>query len=368
MVAADWKLPALGLAVAAAGLPLFQGHPWSFLVLDSGTMPRWVLLGLFAGVLLWSVPWRSNTGTILLVCWLAAASASLFWAPDPVQGVIQLWWLILFLAFFCIGGAQPDLSRVYLWCAFGILPSSLLVVGEAFGLYTMVGASHTPGLFINRTFMGEAAVLVLLANAMSRQWVGVACCLPALALSQNRASWLALIVVVGVLLCARRRYFSAIALASVIPAMGLIQGGTSSLEFRLEIWRTALTNLKLFGWGIGSFYSLFPSLGSTYARLGDRPEFPHNELVGLFFELGVGAVPALALGLWLAFRPGLSREKLLLVAAAILCCFAYPLHMPFTLFFVALVAGHCAMHRGLARSDATVCGGPVLQGLVYGKA
>lgn len=331
-------------------------------------MPRWVILSIFVGVLLWNAQWRQTLGHWLMLSWVLVGALSLLWTVNPVEGTWNLWLLVLLGAFFCIGSSASDLRRFYLWSAFGILPSSLLVLGDLLGFYSQVGASTFPGLFINRTFLGEAAVLVLLANAMSRQWAGVLCALPALVIAQNRASWLALIVVAGVLLCARKRYFSAVALASVIPAMGLIQGGTSSLGFRLEIWKTALLNSEWLGHGLGSFYTLFPSLGSAYAVLSDRPEHPHNELVGAIFELGIFSAIPIALGFWLLSRPHMATEKLVLIAAAVLCLFTFPLHMPFTLLFIAVVAGRCAVLRGMARPQSSHRGSPLLPRMVHGEA
>lgn len=364
----DWTLSGLGFAVAAAGIPLFQGHPETFLVQDSGMMPRWVILGVSSGLILWNASWRHTAlhawATLSLFC----VGIAIFWSPNHVEGIWTFWLAWLTFTFFCFGSAAEDLSRFYRWCAWGIFPSTILVIGEAIGAWTQIGASPFPGLFINRTFLAEAAVLVLLACAMSRDWASVLLVLPAVALAQNRASWLALAIVAGMLLCARRKYLAIAAPASAFVALAWHFGGTSSLGFRLEIWRTALTNLKWAGWGSGSFYTIFPSLGSTYAVLGDRPEYPHNEIVGLLFELGLFSLPILALVLGLALCRGPERERMVLIAGAVLCMFTFPLHMPFTLFFLALVAGNYARSWGLDRVESPDCGSAVLPRMVSREA
>jgi O-antigen ligase len=321
----------LSFLVAALFVPGLSG---------AATTPRWALLSIVVPFLL---PKRvvltpGHWAVFLLLLWCAC---SLTWTADPYGGTRSLWHLVLFAGLFCAGAAMTTLRPVYIGMALGLgLSSAAAIAQYGFGWNGVDQYNMPGGLFINPNFMAEVACLVLVALVAERLWLYVPLVLPAALLPQARGALLGLIC--ALVLWTRNRLVMGLAVAGLIGGvLWTFQGGhrIASVQERFAIWRDAAEQLRPFGNGIGSFYLLYPASAKRTDTLHQRPDHAHNDYLEAAFELGIGA--GLLFAVW-GFALALGRDRtaaLVLTAFLVMAVFGFPLHMPASMFLVALVAG-----------------------------
>ncbi len=311
--------------VAVAYVPWFA---------DAANTPRWVLLSLLV-----PAAWRVQTwipAHIAGAVFIALAAASLLWTPVPIEGLQPLWQFILLGAVFCIGVELENMEPIFVGAAWGLSVSSAVALFQ-----------HEPtGLFLNKNFMAEAAVLVAVGLMVYKRWEMLPMLMPAIFLPLSRGALLAL-AVAGVL---RWRAggagirSTAWLVATIFVAFVVLlieQPNGASLGERWVIWSYTANHLSWFGHGLGSFYIDFPSFqDGGFAR---RFDHAHNDLLELAYEFGVLAVPLLLV--WLAAMWQHSQVRLVLIAFTVEGCFGFPLFLPVTGALAALVAGHLCGDR-----------------------
>lgn len=338
-------LAALGLILCIAYWPYING---------AATAPRWMVIAACVPLLLFLVPrveiTRAHVVGFLFVAW---SLLTLTWTATWYDSVDAAWKLVLLVGCFALGSALSDLRPLYRGMAIGIGISSILVLTDALGLFSVPKHHGLAGLFVNSLFLAEIAALVLVgAFANFLPWPYLVAVAPSVFLTGGRAPLLA----IGVVFVARLwRTSRDAALATIavlcIGAMIAIVLRPDSVFERLDIWSDTLRGLSAFGHGLGSFAGLFPQ----YARLVDasanRFENPHNEFLQIAFETGIpGLVLALAF-CWLILKTE-SPERYVFIAFVVEACFAFPNHLPCTAFLAALVAGHAARALPVVRLGA----------------
>lgn len=95
---------------------------------------------------------------------------------------------------------------------------------------------------------------------------------------------------------------------------------------RAHIWSLALTHLKFFGWGLNTFGTV-----TVY-------EYVHNDLLQLVFELGVGALLVVPIGV-IALRGSRSAEGAAFAAILGASLVSFPSHHPMGAALVAVLTG-----------------------------
>jgi len=299
--------------------------PW---FADAANAPRWMLLSL---LLPWAWNLRLLSGShIAGIMFLLFAALSLLWTPVPIEGVQPLWQFILLGVVFCIGFEMESLEPIFVGAAWGIGVSSAVALFQA----------EPTGLFLNKNFMAEAAVLVAVGVIIYRRWELLVLFLPAMFMPLSRGALLAF----GITMVLYWRSTWIAVLGAVAFALLLLaQPHGSSLGERWVIWTFTLEHLTWFGHGIGSFYIDFPSFREGGFAL--RFDHAHNDLLELVYEFGLGTVPLLLV--WLVAMCQYSQVRLVLVAFAVEGCFGFPLFLPVTGALAALAAGHLcgARHR-----------------------
>lgn len=131
-----------------------------------------------------------------------------------------------------------------------------------------------------------------------------------------------------------------LALLSIFAIVILIDQRSSSVMERWTIWTETFPALTFKGYGIGSYYFLFPFLTSVIDTSISRPEHPHNELLEIWFELGFIGTFLYICMVAAAYRMADNVSRCILVAFVTIGMFAFPSHVPFTAFLGALVLGH----------------------------
>jgi hypothetical protein len=324
----------LALLVAVAYWPGIAG---------AATTPRWAVLALM-------VPWLLHRQTINAVhvagvAFIAWAALSLLWSASPQDGIGSLFILGLLAMCLWLGGEIHDLRPVYIWAGLGLCVSSAAAVLQAAGFHPVLTNTDAlpSGLFVNANFMAEAAALIVVALVAERVWWLIPGLLPALILPQSRTAMLA--CGVGLMVNYRRHTWvmGGVAVAAVAFMAWYAQTKWGSTSDRLMIWQSALNGVTLFGHGIGSFWTTFPQF-DLRINPAAIPEYAHNELLHIAFELGiVGVVLACVFGLTL-IGP-LDTSRLVLIAVAVEACFEFPTKVPVTGFIAMVAAGAAGRSR-----------------------
>lgn len=341
-----WVLPAFALAVTTAYWPFWH---------DGAISPKWCVLSALPIVLFWIKP-RLTIGHAAVLGFLIYAAVSAFWSVSPLDSVNTIIRLSLLATAFVIAAETSDMRLTYAAAAVGVSISGLLALAEVGLGMTVPEANHPAALFGNRNYMAEAAAICLVAAVGYRMWWAIPGTALALSLPMSRGAFAAVGVAALVTMWRSSRAAALVSLAlCVVAGIGASQfvggfNGVASVGIRFAIWKTALENLTFFGHGIGSFQAMYVLL-SDYAIIpSGRPENAHNEFINTAFEVGVpGLVCACAIFM-AAWSGTLQTERGMLGAAAALCAFGFPIHLPAAGFLAAIVAGHLCGHGARVRS------------------
>ena len=369
----DWVTAwatAIAFMVAAAHWPGFAApHLAAGWILLSAALP-------LALMRLWQVPavttvagparmfawpglhWRKIGAPFLVFAWAGA-----LWSPAPGTTLMEAWhWTLLGCAF-ALGASLPSIRAPLSSFAAAIAISGFLALMQSTGWVAMRTLDGYPaGLFVNKNYMAEAAAAALaaclaLASHDKRAWLLVPGLVLALGLGQSRTA-LAATGVCGCFWLLRRQKWAALAVAAAIaaalvPSVPRIAVDTT-VQQRLEMWELAARALTFWGHGAGSYWAMFPLIGSEAGlaiwNFRQQPHHPHNEILALAFELGFMALLPLSIllsALCRGFAKGAEDEAafLALLAVAVVALGAFPFRNPATGFVAALCAGYLCRPR-----------------------
>lgn len=308
-------------------------------------------MGLGGIAALWRQPIVVTRGHWLGLAFFAYCAASIFWAMSryDAEGTLALL-AFAALAFF-LGANSLDLAQAYRSFAIGMQLSALLAIFQRLGFEPLstIGGNPISGLFFNHDLMAESAAIALVGIIGDKRGLvlipGLLACMflpdpiPRGALLGVGAGW-----AIWMLSCAPSRLAAAIPIgaAAILIAWLSIDsmGGARlvSLDTRFEAWNWALANLRWWGWGLGSYATIFAAFG-----------FAHNEFVQSAFELGIGAVLLWAFLAYALAQPA-PRERAVLGAVMAIALVGFPFHAPAEAFMAALVAGRlCRVGDDLRR-------------------
>lgn len=332
-----WALALTGLIVTLAFWNRTLGH---------AIAPRWGALSMLIPMMLWTVrvrlTWLHLCGFVLL-CWTAL---TLIWTPQPLDGLYEYWHILMFAAVFLVAAECPDLKPTYTAVALGIAVSAIMAVFQQYlGWEYLTSVAKPGGLFSNKNVLGELAAISLVTLIGYRIWWLIPTNLLAMIVTGGRGAAVGLGL--GLVMFAWVR--SKILALSMI-AFGILGGwwflphpmADSSIAQRIYLWQDTTENLSLWGKGLGSFYQLYPSFAQRVDTMIERPEYAHNEPLNYLFELGWPGVFLLAVvGALLLYRSRETERPALVVALGV-GLFTFPLHLPASVFLIALLAGRIA--------------------------
>lgn len=281
--------------------------PW---ISGAATTPRWVVAAL----------------SVYFMTWQAFLFCVYCFFVLPPDAAIK--WSVLAGAF-SFGLKLTDIRWLTVTFAAGIAISGGVAVCQWLGWRPVPTLIETPvaGLFVNKNYMGEAAVLAIVVmlsvwngRFLLIHWAALSGCVVAVALSTSRAVWLALLVSALVAIRWKRMWpMLAFGAGGVFIITIIRPGGMGSLFSRVELWAASVGEFRWFG------------AGSPLEPL-------HNEFLQIIFELGIGAAIPFGIGVYLGWRS--SYVLPFLVTVGVIGCFSFPLHLPATGWFIAIVAGH----------------------------
>ena len=351
-------MPALMLTLPLAFWPWF---------LDPANGPKWMLLSVAVPALF--VFHRRQTWTpahTLGALWFAWAALTLFWTPAPLDGANALWKLGLILVLFALGTglSAAAVNRCFAAFALGIGLNGALALAQVFGFDRIPQVSAPSGLFANRNYLAEAGVMALACLPFIRpRWLALTLAVPvALAtfIPKSRGAALAVGILVFAALWRQSRYWAVFVAAVALNGLLLWTGGKPleylaedfSVQQRLLLWRETIDALTWLGHGIGSYWAAFHVFGAsvptTTFSFVVGPDNPHNDVLLLLSDLGLGAVFPLALAAWV-WRAADDRFRYPLLAFALCGLVAFPLLNPGTAAVAALLAGGAVGARARLR-------------------
>jgi len=309
-----------------------------------------------------SLPNHFTLTHLLGLTFLSWATLSLLWTPNLPDSWNELIQLLIVGEAFVLGARLNTLKPIFMGLSLGLAISSLIIISPLQQLVSSQHVSiHLEGLLGNRNMLAEAAVLTLIGCIGYRLWWFIPGLLPAIFMpSMARGALLGLLAAFGIWLWSRSRILAGLlALSSIFVVAILVDMRTASALQRWEIWTDTLKGLTFKGYGIGSFYFLYPFISNTFDITVARPEHPHNEILEIWFELGVIGL-ALWAAIWAtAFRSADGISRCILGAFLVIAMLAFPSHVPFTAFVAALVLGHTVRLRNSLWSEHEL-GGQVL--------
>ena len=322
----------------------FNPYIWT-----AATQPRWSFLAIALPVMIWrnqsSAPNHFTLTHALGLTFLAWATLSLIWTPNLPDAYNELIQLVIVAEAFVLGARLPTLRPIFMGLAAGLAISSLIIIIPIVHLIPNQPISiHLEGLLGNRNMLAEAAVLTAIGCIGYRLWWFIPGLLPAIFMpTMARGALVGGIAAGLVWLWSRSRILAgSLALLSIFAIAILIDQRSSSVMERWTIWSETIPALSFKGYGIGSYYFLYPFITSTFDTTISRPEHPHNEIMEIWFELGfIGTFLYVCL-VATALRSADSVSRCVLVAFVTIGMFAFPSHVPFTAFLGALMLGHAA--------------------------
>jgi O-antigen ligase len=328
----------------------------------AATTPKWAVLAIGLPLLLLrdGKPSKFTIVHLFGALSLAWSALSLFWTSNRLDGLGELAKLIFLAQAFVYGSRLETLSPIIKGLALGLLPSSIVVLLQIPYPLIVAHATSASGLFINSGSLAEITALVLvglLFGEWSKGWVFLAPLIsPCFILPESRGALLAVISAATVWLWSRsrRHALGLILLACIAGVVSFyfgfrVQTGIQTVMDRLAMWSEVLPALTWAGHGIGSFWTDYAPLSTTYDIFVERPEHLHNDWLELIFEGGIINAVCCA-GLLVAYCAGpMSAGRTIFAAFAAEALVGFPLHNPCTAFVAALCLGHLARQRAALR-------------------
>ncbi len=327
----------LGFLLAVCYIPLVTG---------TAILTQWLLLGVALPMMILT-PLRITPVHWLGCVFLAYVCASLTWTENIYDsGWTVFCWIVLAMAF-CLGSLQESLRPIFVGICVGLMFSVLFVVLAQAGwrpIYQQAWDAPA-GLFVAPNALGSILAIAVVAAVVYEIWWFVPFGIYGLISSNYR------IGVIAALICAvpiywriSKRVTIYLICAVTLCVIALTLWKATPAGHRLEYWSSILPVLSWQGYGIGSFFQLYPTLAN---ELVSRPEHAYNDYLELVFELGLGVLP-LWLLLALCFEAK-SDDRLILACFLLQSLAFFPLSVPLSAFMAALVAGQLARVRALDR-------------------
>lgn len=321
----------LGFLIAAAYWPAFT----------SGSVARWIVLA--AGLPFLSLDPRGVPALVKvsLALALSYAGLTLLWSPDPLDGFLSLFHLMLFAGVLFAASRLESIDRVMVAVGWGLAISAAICIAQSLGFTLGIPSDAEPsGLFVNRDFLAEAAAPVFVwAFLTKRITLSAAMCVP-IALCGSRVAVLSVWPLLAAfgrfwprrwpILAGVGRFWPLLAAFAAFTVFW--DGKIVSLGERWTIWMSVLSDLNLWGNGIGWFAHAYPHY-----------ETAHSDILQGFGEIGFAAIALFTVPLYILWRAqGHRAERAALLAIVVQMAVAFPLHLPVGTFLAGLLAGHLA--------------------------
>lgn len=335
------RVEPLAIAAFAVGAAYVPGIP------SAASAPRWWAAAVLVPLLCEVDPRALGAGACAcLAAGLSWALLSLLWTPVPAVGFGDLIELAILSTVLCAAAGARDLDAVMAAFCLGVGVSGIFAAAQWWGVSVDVPRNGPAGLFMNTEVAAESAAPALAWALARRRYFLAVPPLVAVAVSGSRLAVLA--AAAGLLLAVDLRprtkmiLLAAVAVLAVAAVGGLGLGKASSGMTRMVLWGAGAMAFTPAGHGLGWWPIAFQ---------GPAMEYAHSDPVQLLAELGLGAVPLLAVGLAALLSGASHAERSVLGCAAALSTFSFALHEPASAFAGAVAAGFALGRRRRLRAD-----------------
>lgn len=339
---------------------------------------RWAFLAVATPSLLFVTRIRPGTTHWLIAALLSWAAITMLWADVWYDAVNELYQLVLMGALFCVAYEIEEPEWLYRGLSAGLGASTVIAIIQKLGYDPVIsvlppGSHGTPsGLFVNPSLLGEATVPIVVLMLVRRDWLFALIPLPALILSEQRSSILALgLCFTAWAILERRKWLWLVLAIGYAPVVYLaatksVLGFTwDSIYQRWAMYQGIVSGLTWFGHGVGQFYADFPMYSSKLESIPSAvwvlTAHAHNDFLEFVFELGLPGIVLIFAIVWQIYRRAPRGEGFALAAIAITGLVGFPLFEPFTAAMAALLAG-CAVGAGRMVGRTELHGRPALYG------
>lgn len=315
---------------------------------------RWAYIAVAVPVGLFFTRIRPSPTHWLIAAFLAWAAVTMLWADVYYDAASMLYHFVLMAGIFAICFEIEDPTWLYRGIGAGLGISTIICLIQKAGYDPVIavlpaGSGQNPsGLFINPSLLGEATAPFVILMAARREWLWAGLVLPCLVLAENRAGMIAFGICSLILAWQLRNKWVWAGLGLLyIPALYLVVTKGlhpwDSIPQRLAMWQGVWNGFSWLGHGVGQYYADFP----LYSQALDAQPSPvfvltahaHNDLLEVFFEMGVPGVILMAGVCWTVWRRAPFPEAIALAAMAITSLVGFPLREPFTAALAAIMAG-----------------------------
>lgn len=283
---------------------------------------------------------------------LLIAALSLLWTTRFNIGFFYYLQIVALGIAFYIGSCLKDLKPVFKGLAVGLGINAVIGIAQYFGWYGYIytNPNEVAATFVNGNIFCEISVVILIALVVFDLYWWIPVTIPGIILYSSRAGLLALFVCGLIYFYGKSKRITLlfISLFSIFIIVyyfyGIHNFKLSSVNERFEVWRDTLRGLTLFGNGIGSYETLYPSHAIEINTIVQRPKYAHNDILNLVYELGIFSL-ILVPFFWniLILK---CKENLVLYAIIIISMATYPFHTPYSSFIWFIVAGYIVGNNG----------------------
>lgn len=296
-------------------------------ITGAATSPRWCLGAVIFPLCIICLLRSIQLNLIIIVgsLFLVFAAITLNRAYG-YQSYYEYFKFIILAEIFVIGYYLNDLKKVFIGAALGIGVSSVLVL-----------AGFKGGLFININTLAELSVIVLVGLCVYKLYFLIPCLIPSLVLNGSRGAILTAVLVFSVWCWKRTKTISILIWIAII--LVLVSGyRLETIYDRYVIWKGIFENSTLFGNGFGNF-TLW-----GYYNVHSMPMYAHNDLLQIFFEMGlVGAI--LIAAFFTLVMTTKENERYIIGTVIIISMYDFPLYLPISAFITLLTCGYLANSR-----------------------
>lgn len=308
------------------------------------TSLRWAVLALGLPLLLCFVKVHWTWAHTALAAFVGWCAWSAYQSPYVFDAIGTFGTLLAFAGAFLLGAEQHDSKKVVIGLSAGVAVNACVALAQYLGWQPWGEFAGPAGLFSNRNMLAEVAALALVGCVVYKFWYGVPVALLALFTSWSRTSLVAIGAALIVALWRKEKLLAASLVLLVVCSLPtLVLMRPLSVDERASIWHSTFKAVTPTGAGLGSFVQDYPALASNQTFTW-RPDNAHNDYLETAYETGwVG------LGLFTAFLlmlfKGAGLDRPLLTVLLVEAFFAFPMHLPASVFVFGAVAGLCAARR-----------------------
>lgn len=307
---------------------------------NGATNTRWIWLALTTPILILCLEKQKFTLLHFIgLLFLLLSCISLNWTFNLYDSIEALIKLLIIAQVFVLGSKLKDLKPIFIGLAIGI---------------TISNFNLPSGLFVNKSMLGEAALLTIIGLFIYNiKWLIVPV-VPAAVLSGSRGVIVGFLSVLVAYTWNKNKPISILLIVlilSFVSASFALNIGVGSIKERLDMWVDSFKAFSFWGNGIGSFHAAFPYYSDNIDTLKYRPTYAHNDLIQIMFEIGVFGL-ILAITFATALLKTNSNEKYIIIAFLVMAQFSFPFYMPVSVFIFTLVAGHMSRNWNCLFSEA----------------